>query len=158
MVAVWELGLDEARLREGSLARLLSDWVGQSASGRAISDLDAVLRRDLADCVASPTGIVLVAAAGGRSVGLLAGTAPDESGGGAWITWVAVDPAWRRQGIGTELVEWFQALPALRAAAGVVNPRDSVAVAFWSALGWYDGRPSNPVLAGIAYRAPAGCR
>jgi GNAT superfamily N-acetyltransferase len=152
VIRVRQLPPAEAESREVEIATRLHDWVEQSITGRDRYPLDVVIARDTAACMTSERGVVLVAEDAGRCVGIAIAdlaSRPEES---AWLSWVSVDPARRREGIGAMLIAVFTALPGVRRAAGVLNPEDPVAAAFWTSRGW---RERDAGTQRLYYEAPA---
>ena len=90
---------------------------------------------------------------GGRPLGLLLGfTSPDRAGEGV-IQALAVDPAYRRKGIGRTLLGRFeaasQAAGAVRATA-ICRPDDRTSMAFYAAMGYeIDTGPGTRSLYGV---------
>lgn len=152
MVHVRQLPPAEAGSREAEIVTLLHDWVEQSITGRDRYPLDAVIARDTAACIASEHGVVLVAEDADRCLGIAIADLASRPEENAWLSWVGVDPAHRREGIGAMLVAVFTALPGVRRAAGVLNPEDPVATAFWTSLGWCE---RDAGVQRLSYEAPA---
>lgn len=94
----------------------------------------------------------------GRPLGLLLGFRSADRPAEAIVHLVAVDPEFRRRGIGRELVDRFAEQLAAEGAARVVatcRPDDRIALAFFGALGFAPdaGPGSTRLYGGPAYEA-----
>jgi polyhydroxyalkanoate synthase len=54
----------------------------------------------------------------------------------SFIRWLVVDPAARRRGVGSALVDAVAATSGITRLSGMVDQEDPVALAFWSRHGW----------------------
>lgn len=142
-VAVRRLPADEIERTFPVLTEELLGWIRGSGAARGFADA-AAMREQVEMAVEnagfSSTETVHVAEVDGARVGILVGRISryrDEPAGS--ITWVAVDPAHRRRGIGAALVRHFAVGRGFRHLRGYVDAQDPVATGFWSAGG---GRPA----------------
>lgn len=114
----------------GAYEREWSGWYGRSGNS-AIADLTARCRRD-----GLPLGLVAVAA--GKPVGacaLVTTAGPIETDELPWLGALWVDPAQRRRGIATLLIE-RAAVEAARQRYASLQATTREAAALFHALGW----------------------
>ena len=118
----------------------LLGWIRNSGAARGFRDEEA-MREQVGMAVEnagfSSTETVHVAEVAGRRVGILVGRVSRHRGERAGsITWLAVDPAHRRRGIGAALVRHFAVGRGFLHLRGYVDAEDPVAAGFWEARGW----------------------
>ena len=88
----------------------------------------------------SDRGLTFLASDDARPVGVLI-AAPDRATGGAFVRWLVVDPANRRRGVGTALVDALAATPGITSLSGMVDRDDPAASSFWLGRGWTVASP-----------------
>jgi GNAT superfamily N-acetyltransferase len=79
--------------------------------------------------------VAFVASDDKEPVGVLI-AARDREFDAAFIRWLVVDPAARRRGVGSALVDAVAATSGITRLSGMVDQEDPVALAFWSRHGW----------------------
>jgi len=114
----------------GAYARAWPDWYGQPGNSAA-DDLTARLRRD-----GLPLGLVAIEANTAVGACALVTTAgPIETGELPWLGALWVDPARRRRGIATRLIE-RAAVEAARQGFRMLYATTHEAMPLFQALGW----------------------
>ena len=158
VLAIRNLGDEEAHVRERELVNLLTSWVQQSVSARRFHDIHETMRFAVWTTVRHPDRTVLLAELDGQPAGILLGELKEEPKGRfGFVEWIAVEPDRRCQGIGSALVDEFATLIGVDRLEGSVDLADPVASAFWEQQGWTSLRPPprRVMMGGPAIRGRA---
>ncbi len=87
-------------------------------------------------------GVAFVASDETGPVGVLI-AARDREIDAAFVRWLVVDPAARRRGVGSALVDALAATPGITRLSGMVDQTNPVSLAFWRSQGWTTRRPRS---------------
>ena len=165
-VGLRRLPADEVERTFPALTEDLLGWIRDSGAARGFRDEEAMreqVEMAVENAGFSSTETVHVAEVAGRRVGILVGRVSRHRGERAGsITWLAVDPAHRRRGIGAALVRHFAVGRGFLHLWGHVDGEDPVAAGFWAARGWTPDAAGErflwvgPVPAWRPLPAPAG--